>query len=90
MRPHGDRIQSCGAKGSHLLPTRQREQKAGRASFPGFRAINCTKCPPAVEERPWAESYVALGYVWGPTSGDWPRTILDAVEVTKQLGEKYL
>jgi hypothetical protein len=43
-----------------------------------------------VEERPWSESYVALIYVWGPPSGDWPQTILDAVEVMKRLGEQYL
>lgn len=42
-----------------------------------------------VEERPWSESYVALSYVWGPPSGDWPQTILDALEVTKRLGEQY-
>ena len=65
-------------------------KKAAGASLPSFRAINCTKTPPVVEERPWSESYVALSYVWGPPSGDWPRTILDAVEVTKRLGEKYL
>jgi hypothetical protein len=43
-----------------------------------------------VEDRARSEKYVALSYVWGPPSGDWPKTILDAVEVTKQLGEKYL
>jgi Heterokaryon incompatibility protein (HET) len=48
------------------------------------------KTPPVVEERPWSESYVALSYVWGPPSGDWPQTILDAIEVTKRLGEQYL
>ncbi|KAK4238337.1 hypothetical protein C8A03DRAFT_33629 [Achaetomium macrosporum] len=64
-------------------------KKPAAASLPGFRVINCTKSPPAVEVRPWAESYVALSYVWGPPSGDWPQTILDAVEVTKRLGEKY-
>lgn len=57
---------------------------------PGFRAINCAKTPLVVEDRAWSEKYVALSYVWGPPSGDWPKTILDAVEVTKQLGEKYL
>lgn len=55
-----------------------------------FYTINCTRSPPVVEERPWAESYVALSYVWGPPSGDWPPTILNAVEVTKRLEEKYL
>ena len=65
-------------------------KKPAGASLPGFRAINCAKTPLVVEERPWSESYVALSYVWGTLSGDWPKTILDAVEVTKQLGEQYL
>ncbi|KAN0094178.1 HET domain containing protein [Hyaloscypha variabilis] len=65
-------------------------KKPAGASLPGFRAINCLKRPPVVEDRPWSVKYVALSYVWGPPSGDWPKTILDAVEVTKQLGEKYL
>ncbi|GAB1318003.1 hypothetical protein MFIFM68171_08213 [Madurella fahalii] len=65
-------------------------KKPAGASLPGFRAINCTKSPPVVEVRPWAESYVALNYVWGPSVEEWPPTILDAVEVTKRLGEKYL
>jgi hypothetical protein len=65
-------------------------KKPAGASLPGFRAINCTKRPLVVEERPWSEKYVALSYVWGPPSGDWPKTVLDAVEVTKQLGEQYL
>ncbi|KAE9381913.1 HET-domain-containing protein [Stipitochalara longipes BDJ] len=67
------------------------------ASLPGFRVINCTKPRLGigaegfvVEDRPWSEKYVALSYVWGPPSGDWPKTVLDAVKVTKQLGEKYL
>jgi hypothetical protein len=67
-----------------------KHKKPAGASLPGFRAINCTKRPPVIEVRPWAERYVALSYVWGPPSGDWPQTILDAVEVTKRLGEKYL
>ncbi|MCJ1309316.1 hypothetical protein MMC25_002975 [Agyrium rufum] len=56
----------------------------------GFRAINCMSNPPRVEERSWSQPYVALSYVWGPPAGDWPKTILDAVAVTRQLGEKYL
>jgi hypothetical protein len=63
-------------------------KKPAGASLPGFRVINCATL--RVEERPWSEKYVALSYVWGPPSGDWPPTILDAVEVTKQLGEQYL
>ena len=60
------------------------------ATLPGFRAINCAKTPPVVEVRPWSERYVALSYVWGPPSGDWPQTILDAVKVTRRFGEQYL
>ncbi|KAI4178778.1 MAG: hypothetical protein L6R41_008211, partial [Letrouitia leprolyta] len=60
------------------------------ASLPGFRVINCAKTPPIVEDRPWSENYVALSYVWGPPSGQWPKTILDAIEVTKRMGERYL
>lgn len=65
-------------------------KKPAHTSLPSFRVINCTKTPPVVEKRPWLESYVALSYVWGPPSTDWPQTILDAVEVTKRLGEQYL
>lgn len=65
-------------------------KKPAGATLPGFRAINCTKKPPIVEERLWSEPYVALSYVWGTSLEDWPQTILDAVEVTKRLGEKYL
>ncbi|KAI0376121.1 heterokaryon incompatibility protein-domain-containing protein [Hypomontagnella monticulosa] len=65
-------------------------KKPNGVSLPGFRVIDCTKTPPVVESRLWAEKYVALSYVWGPPSGDWPPTILDAVEVTKRMGEKYL
>jgi hypothetical protein len=55
-----------------------------------LRAIDCSKTPPRVAERPWSARYVALSYVWGPPSGDWPKTSLGAVEVTKRLGERYL
>lgn len=65
-------------------------KKPAYTSLPSFRLINCTKNPPVVEERPWLERYVALSYVWGPPSTDWPQTVLDAVEVTKRLGEQYL
>ncbi|MCJ1231587.1 hypothetical protein MMC12_008265 [Toensbergia leucococca] len=64
--------------------------KLAAAPLPGFRVINCTRTPPVVEERPSMDRYVALSYVWGSSTGDWPDTILDAVEVTKQLGEQYL
>ncbi|KAM3074697.1 hypothetical protein ACMFMG_008120 [Clarireedia jacksonii] len=56
----------------------------------GFRAIDCMATPPVVVERPWSEPYVVLSYVWGPPSGDWPPTVMDAVEVTKRMGERWL
>ncbi|KAF1840365.1 HET-domain-containing protein [Cucurbitaria berberidis CBS 394.84] len=65
-------------------------RKPAGATLPGFRVIDCRKEPPEIVKRPWSERYVALSYVWGPPSGDWPQTILDAVEVTKRLGERYL
>jgi hypothetical protein len=58
-----------------------------------FRLIDCTKKPPLVEERAWGCTYAALSYVWGTTPEDkidWPKTVLDAVEVTRQLGLQYL
>ncbi|KAF2752158.1 HET-domain-containing protein [Sporormia fimetaria CBS 119925] len=59
----------------------------------GFKVINCWKTPgpDAIEARPWSERYVALSYVWEyPVAGKWPQTILDAVEATKRMGERYL
>jgi Heterokaryon incompatibility protein (HET) len=65
-------------------------KKLAGASLPGLRVINCRRSPLAVEDRPWSARYVALSYVWGQTFGDWPKTVLDAAEVTKQPGEQYL
>lgn len=59
----------------------------------GFRLINCTKSPVVVEDKPWGTAYAALSYVWGsrPEDGkDWPQTVLDGVEVTRELGLQYL
>jgi hypothetical protein len=59
----------------------------------GFRLIDCKKEPPVIEEKPWGTTYVALSYVWGSTPEDlkdWPKTVLDAVEVTKKFGLQYL
>jgi hypothetical protein len=55
-----------------------------------FKVVDCTRDPPVVEERPWGEKYVALSYVWGQGTEKWPKTITDAVHVTKAMGEKYL
>ncbi|KAF1935265.1 HET-domain-containing protein [Clathrospora elynae] len=65
-------------------------RKPAGATLRGFRVIDCRKTPPEIVERPWSERYVALSYVWGPPAGDWPQTIVDAIEVTKGLGERYL
>ena len=59
----------------------------------GFRLIDCTKNPPTIENKSWGTKYVALSYVWGSKpedAQDWPATVLDAVEVTKELGSQYL
>jgi hypothetical protein len=60
------------------------------ATLRGFRAINCLESPIKVEELSWSEKYVALSYVWGPSTEKWPQTVRDAVAATKMLGEKYL
>lgn len=65
-------------------------RKAPGAAMRGLRVIDCTKTPAAVVEVPWSERYVALSYVWGPSTEDWPRTVTDAVHVTKAMGERYL
>lgn len=57
----------------------------------GFRVINCDKDPPVVEDQPWGITYAALSYVWGKGPIEqWPKTVLDAVAVTKEMGLQYL
>jgi hypothetical protein len=57
----------------------------------GFRLIDCIKSTPVVESKPWETRYVALSYVWGmDVPEDWPRTVQDAVAVTKAMGLQYL
>ncbi|KAF1831034.1 HET-domain-containing protein [Decorospora gaudefroyi] len=61
--------------------------------LPGFRVIDChsRNYPPDIISRPWTKGYVALSYVWGNRPhDDWAPTIMDAIEVTKRLGERYL
>jgi hypothetical protein len=57
----------------------------------GFRLIDCIKSPPVVENKPSETCYVALSYVWGNQVQEaWPRTVQDAVAVTKAMGLQYL
>lgn len=59
----------------------------------GFRVIDCHSEPLVVEEKDWGETYAALSYVWGTSPEDleeWPKTVRDAVTVTKELGVRYL
>jgi hypothetical protein len=57
----------------------------------GFRLINCFKDPPVIEDHPWGTPYVALSYMWGENSNEeWPKTVLDAVAVTKEMGLQFL
>ncbi|KAJ9607889.1 hypothetical protein H2200_007968 [Cladophialophora chaetospira] len=70
--------------------------------LPSLRLIDCLSVPPRVVEAPALHEYVALSYVWGSGavgsqfSGDtliWsllPRTIRDAMTVTRKLGYRYL
>ncbi|KAL6401220.1 hypothetical protein AUP68_16949 [Ilyonectria robusta] len=59
----------------------------------GFRVINCAMDPPVVEAQPWGITYAALSYVWGKRPADmeeWPKTVLDAVTVMREMGLQYL
>ena len=67
-----------------------RPRKPVGAPLQGFRVIDCKTTTPRVVDRPWSEKYVALSYVWGTCEEALSQTILDAVEVTRTLGEQYL
>ncbi|KAK3898421.1 heterokaryon incompatibility protein [Staphylotrichum tortipilum] len=72
---------ACGVRGRHEPVTR------------GFRLIDCLVDPPKVEVHPWGTKYVALSYVWGTSPADlvdWPKTVMDAVAVTKEMRLQYL
>ncbi|KAM7189313.1 Heterokaryon incompatibility protein (HET) domain containing protein [Naviculisporaceae sp. PSN 640] len=56
-----------------------------------FKVIDCTSATLEIREVSWGETpYVALSYVWGPSTEKWPPTIKDAAEVTRELGQRYL
>ncbi|KAL2139402.1 hypothetical protein VTI28DRAFT_5251 [Corynascus sepedonium] len=72
---------ACGKRGGHEPIER------------GFRLINCMTDPPKVEPHTWGTKYAALSYVWGMSEADnvdWPRTVMDAVTVTKKMGLQYI
>jgi hypothetical protein len=72
---------TCGKRGKHDPVSR------------GFRLIDCMADPPKVEPHPWGTKFAALSYVWGRSDADkedWPRTVLDAVAVTKEMGLQYI
>lgn len=72
---------ACGKRGNHEPVNR------------GFRLIDCLVDPPKVESQPWGTKYAALSYVWGTSDADreeWPKTVLDAVAVTKEMGLQYI
>ena len=59
----------------------------------GFRLIDCYSNPIRIEPSTIGTDYVALSYVWAAspeTSNTLPNVVLDAIEVTKQLGFQYL
>ncbi|KAK4171832.1 putative HET domain-containing protein [Triangularia setosa] len=59
----------------------------------GFRVIDCEADPPTVGIQPWGVTYAALSYVWGSSPEDqveWPKTVLDAVSATKDIGFRYI
>ncbi|KAL8686000.1 MAG: hypothetical protein Q9218_007414, partial [Villophora microphyllina] len=74
-------------RGSHKFC---KPRKPRGASLKNFRVIDCTTPTPQVTVQSWSERYVALSYVWGNCKEKLPKTIIDAVEVTRELGEQYL
>jgi hypothetical protein len=67
----------------------------------GMKVIDCDSEPPTVQTYQHGKPYVALSYVWGKAGSDdfppstlvgenVPRTIKDAIKVTKDLGYSFL
>ncbi len=65
-------------------------------ALPGFRLIDCDSDSSSMNilEKPLTERYAALSYVWGEEitvcGSTWPKVVLDAILVTRQLGLQYL
>ncbi|KAF8847310.1 HET-domain-containing protein [Acephala macrosclerotiorum] len=91
---------NLGLVRSWLETCREHHHKAcGRPEPPhepiarGFRVINCNADTLTIEEQPWGVTYAALSYVWGSRPADkedCASTILDSIEVTRELGLQYL
>jgi hypothetical protein len=59
----------------------------------GFRLIDCEAQPPRIEQAPQDIEYATLSYVWGADTGtfqQWPKVVLDSIDVVKELGLRYL
>ncbi|KAI8629864.1 heterokaryon incompatibility protein-domain-containing protein [Xylariaceae sp. FL1651] len=87
-----DWYRTCKSTHEHC----QRRSHDSVPEFRGFRLIDCLVNPPVVDTHSWKEEYVALSYVWGIPAVDshapglWPKTVLDAMAVTRELGLRYL
>ncbi|KAK4675252.1 hypothetical protein QC764_512570 [Podospora pseudoanserina] len=84
-----DWLDKCMKKHGNACRSRTSDDVVER----GFRVIDCEADPPTVEVQPWGVPYAALSYVWGTSPEDqveWPRTVLDAVGATKDIGLRYL
>ncbi|KAE9363107.1 HET-domain-containing protein, partial [Stipitochalara longipes BDJ] len=84
-------IDFCEDHHSPSCPKRHTNAKGG-TELRGFRVIDCndeTIVPSSLDQ-----PFVALSYVWGQMreqiSSKWPQVVIDAIEVTKTLGFRYL
>ena len=73
--------------------TRRCSRPGPNVELRGFRLINCYSDPFTIESSTLDVDYVALSYVWAASpqpSNGWPDVVSHAMEVTRQLGYKYL
>ncbi|KAI0437390.1 heterokaryon incompatibility protein-domain-containing protein [Xylaria telfairii] len=88
-------LETCVSTHKHC---QWRTQDSGQtAKLGNFRLIDCSLNTPVIEVRSLTESYAALSYVWGKstasmsdTAATWPKTVLDAITTTRELGLRYL